>query len=469
MTPEDLATLEALAESTSRGAFEPAKLCFPAQLAYVEDESRFITAVCSRQCGKTTGSAIRLFTRALKYAGTRHVYITVARTDAKEIIWDDLQELNERFALGGVVNQTDLSITLPNRSVILLRGAKDKKDISRLRGRRFKTVVIDEAQNFPPQDLFDLIFKVLRASLMRYKGAVAVIGTPGALAIIEDTFYALTQNQEWTHHHWTILDNPWIEDARAEIDRAMREMGVDESSPVIRREFFGEFVSDTRALVWTYDALKNDFTDDLLPKGTWQYVIGVDLGYEDPDAVVVWGWTEQSPDVFCVYEFREQHLITSELAEVLKPLFEKYKPVKAVIDELGGGKKTAEELRKRHGLYFEPAKSTEKLTCINLFNDGLRTGRARVKKGSKLHGELMRTQWLASARGLKVDDRHFHPDLAMAGAYAYREATAYYFVEPPPPLTKEQERQKRIDDHFAEMAAAEQDAWMDGGMPEPTW
>lgn len=458
--------LAELQRRTRLAEFTPASLCFPKQRSFVEDETRAITAVCSRQAGKTKGSAIKLLLRALRYPGTLHGYVTQARTNAKDLIWPDLLAINEQFGLGGETNLTDLEIRFPNGSRIKLFGAKDAADIRRLRGYRFKTVVVDEAQNFASADLADLLDNVLPFALAAFKGQLVIIGTPPPVCF--GTFYDRCRSPEWAHHHWKILDNTFI-DGAGELERIRREQGIDETHPRYRREALGEFVEDLDSLCFRWSPA-NDWDGVTLPGGNMRYVMAVDLGYEDPDAINVWGWSDESPDVLSVFEYRENHLTPSQLHDVIRPSWERYGRCRILMDELGGGKRTAEQFRREFRIPAEPARSFEKGTCITFLDDGLRTGRVKVRRGSKLHEEFMLTQWKPESmkRGkLEVDDRHYHPNLAMAAAYGYREARHYTYKAPPPPKS---EKELRLEREAARWKAERERPWfLPGGGDGNPW
>src|SRR5271166_3165171 len=153
---------------------------FKQQLGFVTDPSRTKVAVCSRRGGKTTACAADLVHTALNNPGTVGLYITLSRSNAKKIIWEELKILNRKYKLDMTPHEGELSITFPNRSKIYLSGAKDISEIEKFRGMALKLVYIDEAQSFRTY-IESLINDVLSPALIDYSGTVCLIGTPGPI------------------------------------------------------------------------------------------------------------------------------------------------------------------------------------------------------------------------------------------------------------------------------------------------
>src|SRR5258707_10566474 len=131
--------------------------------------------VTSRRAGKTTACAFHLLHTALNNPNSLCVYITLARTNAKGIIWPVLHELNRTYKLGGIANESDLIFRFPNGARVWASGAATSVEIDRFRGHAFKLVYIDEAQSFG-NHLHNLIDDVLRFAVMDYRGQIRMIG-----------------------------------------------------------------------------------------------------------------------------------------------------------------------------------------------------------------------------------------------------------------------------------------------------
>lgn len=413
-------------------AFKPADLYFGQQLKFVEDLSPFKTACTSRRAGKTEGIAGRRVRTALAKPGGVGLYITLSRKNAKRIVWRTLKNLNASLRLGAVVNESDLSLTFPNTSQIYLCGAKDRGAIEDFRGLPLAGVDIDEAQSMPVY-IEELVSDVLEPGLMDFDGDLSLTGTPAPVPV--GYFYEATKNPEWSHHEWTFFDNPWIErksgkSHQAHLERALKRRGVAVEDPGIQREFFGRWVYDPNALVFRYEPSKNHLA--VRPGGEWQTVIGVDLGFDDADAIAVLGFAEGRPEA----HLREEHVMAkqtiTELAERLGKLIVKHQPLAVVMDTGGLGKKIAEEIRKRFSLPIKAAEKTRKFEYIELLNDAMRTGRFYAPSGSQFARDCMLVEWdreKSKNDKLVVSDR-YHSDICDAVLYAFRESL-HWLHEPP--------------------------------------
>lgn len=425
------AALEELARRPP--AFSIEAFCFDEQIAFIRDESKFKTAVCSRRAGKTIACAADLLDTALKFPKAASLYITLSRLNAKRIIWAEILEINRKFELGGVPNETELSIRMPNGHIIYFSGAKDKTEIEKYRGFPLVKVYIDEAQAFRPY-IESLVDDILAKSLFDYDGSLCLIGTPGPVPV--GYFYQSSQSKEWSHHGWTMLQNPWLErkSGKKAMDLILRDcqrMGVLPTDPKIQRECFGRWVTDSSSLVFKYSSEKNDY-NTWNPKSA-NYVIGVDLGYNDADAVAVIGWNQAyhypgspptSSETYLVYESTKTKQGITELAADLDQLVKKYNPSAVVIDAGGLGKKIVEELRKRYGLPVKAADKTRKFEFIELLNDAMRTGKFYAKSSGLFAQDALLVEFDKSkSTGDKfVISDSYHSDIADAVLYAFRES-----------------------------------------------
>lgn len=428
---EDRSYWEAILQRAN--TFKLENFLFDKQLAFVQDPSPFKTAVCSRRAGKTVSCAAHLTETAITTPEIICLYITLSRNNAKKIVWKELQKINRTYALEGKEDATELSITYPNGSIIYLSGAKDTSQIEKFRGLPIKLCYIDECQSFK-EYLSDLIDDIISPALMDYAGTLCLIGTPRAVP--SGYFYQCSVGLDtWSKHAWTFFDNPFISQKsglspRALLDRELQRRGVEVSDPSIQREFFGKWVLDLDSLLLRYDSNKNHY--DSLPSANWEYIMGIDLGYEDADAIAVLAWSGDSSETYLVDELVVRKQGLTELVQSTQFLASKYPVSKMVIDEGGLGKKIAEEIRRRHALPVQPADKARKMENIAFLNDALRTGRFKAKKNSRFAQDSM---LLEIDRDKSTPDRirvkdTFHSDIIDAVLYAFKESPAYTYTPP---------------------------------------
>jgi PBSX family phage terminase large subunit len=409
---------------------------FKEQLAFVKDPSPNKVAVCSRRAGKTTACAADLVYTAINNPGTVSLYITLSRNNAKKIIWKEIKDLNRDYALKGELNLSELSVSFPNGSTIYLSGAKDTNEIEKFRGLALKLVYIDEAQSFRSY-IEELINDILSPALMDYSGTLNLIGTPSPIpaGFFHDAY---VKNKGFSSHHWTFWDNPFIikkskKTHREMMDRELKRRGVTLEDPSIQREYFGKWTLDSNSLLIHYTTTLNDFQAIPVtnPKRL-NYIMGIDLGFDDADAIAVLAWSEDMPATYLIEEVVVRQQGLTELTEQIEFLRKKYDVSKLMIDQGGLGKKLAEEMRRRHGIPVQPADKARKMEHIAFLNDALRTGRFKAKSDSKFAQdsylvEIDRDK--STPDKIKVSTA-YHSDIIDAVLYAFVESPAFTYVKP---------------------------------------
>lgn len=443
-------------EKDAKGAYstpEPFQLnqfLFDKQIEFVTDKRPFKVAVCSRRAGKTIACAADLIYTSLLTPEIVCLYITLARTNAEKIVWPELKKINERFKMKAKFDEVKLSMTFPNGSVIYCSGAKDSSEIEKFRGLALKKVYVDECQSFRSH-LKELIDDVLVPALMDYDGSLILIGTPGPVpagyfaeisgASQKSKAYVADEDPDeeefnWARFHWTFFDNPHIARKSKKtheqvLRRALKMRGVPITDPSIQREFFGKWVMDSSSLWIKYNASLNHF-DKLEPNRHWNYILGIDLGFNDADALAVLAWGEHTDKIYLVEETVVAKQDLTDLVDAIKHVQSRYDISKMVIDEGGLGKKMAEELRRRHSIPVHAADKARKQENVAFLNDALRTGRFMAKHDSRFAQDtlLVEIDWDKSTPDrIRVSDK-YHSDIIDAVLYAFRESHAYAY-EPP--------------------------------------
>ncbi len=451
MTLDDAAAALRAARDRARQPFRLESVLFGPQLAFARDPASFATAVCSRRAGKSVGVAAWLEEGPLVKPGAPSLYLTKTRGSAKRIIWGTLLDLNRRYSLGFAPNEADLILKLGGKGAVYLAGIDNKAEIEKIRGTGWGRVAIDEAQVLP-EYIQELVEDVLMPSLMDHDGQIRMIGTPPPVPV--GYFAAATRSDSWKHHGWTVWDNPYIPDAQAKLAEVLKIRGISIDDPSIRREWFGEWTFDLNSLVFRYDAARNHYEE--LPKdltGTWWYCIGIDVGFDDSDAIAVLAWNDHDPRTWLKAEKVQAKQDITSLANSVRAIWEDLgkERVRSIVMDTGGiGKKVAEELSARHRIPVAAAQKAEKQVHIELLNDALRTGRLMAKSTGRFAHDAMLVEWDKdkSTPDKRVVSDKFHSDIADAVLYAFRESLAWTSVVPVKPYEvgskewiRQQERQ----------------------------
>lgn len=408
---------------------------FPEQNAFVNDPARYIAACCTRRAGKSSALALKFLRTMEKYPRAQSLYLSLTQESAKQIMWGVLQDMDVKYKLGLSFVESSLTVSHPNGHKLRLMGADLTNFIRRLRGRKFAGVAIDEAQEFGVH-IQALIDDVLTPSIADYTdGWLALTGTPGCVP--NGVFFDITQGGKYGYstHKWSILSNPWMPDPAAFIEDLKQRRGWDDTNPTLRREWRGEWVLDVESLWVRYKENINnyDYLPELTPQHKYSYILGIDIGFNDADALAVLAWSPSSKTVYLVEEKITKKQGLTELVDQIKILSEKYNFTNLVIDEGGLGKKLAEEIRRRHAIPVHGADKTRKQETVELLNDALRLGSFKAKADSRFAQDsyLIQIDWDKSTPDKIVIKKKPHSDIIDAVLYAWKISPAYTYQKQP--------------------------------------
>ena len=389
---------------------------FDQQKKLIEDPSKFKSAICGRRSGKSYASASYLLLSCAQNPGSRHLYIALTRQNAKNILWVTLKKLIAEYKIEAEFKEAELKIDFKNKAEIWLVGADTTGVQERLRGVAFKLIVIDEAASFRA-DLNYLIDDILTPTLLDHDGSLMMIGTPSAAC--SGPFYDATTgaNKMYTCHSWTIRENVSMPHAEAWLANYRQQKGWTDDDPTYLREWCARWVRSEDSLVFKLrdHALIDKSPDDL------DYVFGLDLGFDDANAIVVIGYKDKDPRAYIVDEFKKSGQSITAFAETIQNFIHRYDPVAIVADTGGLGKSIVNELNLRHQFNIKPAEKKDKLAAIEMVNADFISGRLKICQRwcPQTIQEMYLCQW---DEDRKMMDERCENHLSDAVLYAHREA-----------------------------------------------
>lgn len=403
---------------------------FIQQDQFVMDLSRQVCACTTVRAGKTTGLALKHFRACHKYQNVMTPYIALTRDSAKNIMWNMLQEVSDRYKIQCDFSLHDLTCTIRKTgSSIKLFGADMQNFIGRIRGIKTPLASVDEGQEFRSH-IELLIENILIARTAEYPdGQVVLTGTPGP--IDKGYFYEASLGKfGYSTHFWSLFDNPYFPTAKQFVMELKQKKGWADDNPTLLREYYGRWVLDLDVLLVRYLEAKSHF--ETLPVNHWNYILGIDLGYIDADALAILAYSDQGPETYLV----EEQIVTkqglTELVNSIQALNNKYHFSKMMIDEGGLGKKLAEEMRRRHSLPVHAADKARKMETIAFLNDAIRLGKFKAKKSSRFAEDANRVQIdkeKSTPDKIAIKDS-FHSDIIDAVIYAFKESPAFTYQKP---------------------------------------
>lgn len=402
---------------------------FPKQAAFQNDPARFKAMLCTRRAGKSYGIGNWLLDPLYSTPNVTSIYAALTRDSAKKIMWRDvILHLNDKLKLGGKPNQTELSLTLPNGSVLYLTGLDASPDeMKKLLGQKPKRVAIDEAGEFK-QDLNEIVYSMLRPSLVDHKGELTLLGTPGVLP--QGLFYEVSSGQRkgWSVHKWSALDNPYVsKNFQDEINDLMAENPRIVETPWYRRMMLGEWVTETSKLVYKYEQGRNYVQE--LPDDTYSHVLGVDLGFDDASAFVVAAYSNSSPNLYFTKPYKQSGMIITDVVTRIRDYMHKFPISKIIVD--GAAKQAVEEMRQRYQLPLEAAEKHGKAEFIEIMNSDFIQGKIKLvgEESAPLAEEYGGLIWDDDELPKRVEHSACQNHLTDAALYAWRYCYQYLFKE----------------------------------------
>lgn len=345
-------------------------------------------------------------------------------------MWGILQEQDAKFKIGCLFTESNLTVTHPNGSRLQLFGADMRNFIRRLKGIKTPGAAIDEAQDLAGH-LESLVDDVLTPTLTDYTDSwLAITGTPGPVP--NGYFYEITELRKhgFSFHDWTLYDNPYLPQAKDFVEELKRKRGWDDQNPTLKREWQNKWVLDLESLLLKYREGLNHY--ESLPPAHYNYILGVDVGLRDADALAVLAWSETSPNIYLVEERINRGQDITQLSNQIKDLIRKYNPSKIVMDTGGLGAKIAEEIRRRQQIPVIAADKTRKMENCAFLNDWMRLGKFKAGKNSQFALDSYRVtiDWERSTPDRLVVRDAFHSDIIDATLYAFKESPAFAYQDP---------------------------------------
>lgn len=235
------------------------------QLKVIKSKARFKVLLCGRRWGKSLISQIISVVGCIE--GKQVAYVTPTYALSKIFFQDILKMLPPSIIKSA--NKTDLRLEfITGGSISFMTG----ENLSNFRGRKFHTVVIDEASYIP--NLEEAWLNSIRPTLTDYKGNALFISTPRG----HDYLYSLylkgiKLEDDFESFHFTTYDNPFID--ASEIDAARNEL----TEGAFNQEYLAKPSANQNAVVdITY--INSNIIIDLSNEDTAIY--GIDLAkYKD--------------------------------------------------------------------------------------------------------------------------------------------------------------------------------------------
>jgi hypothetical protein len=420
-----------LSERESPGFVPPyIEMMPPKQRAAYDDPSNNKVVLCPRRSGKSFAKAVAAYEKSSRRPDSESLILSTTRGHARMTVGNALDRLVRDYDLPLKERSLDGRFYYHNTETnhrIWVAGCKDFREAEKLRGDRLDQVLIDECGAFTiipdmskddgsgngKQLLEYLVEDILSPRLMDSGGNMWLSGSPGV--VLKGYWYEITtgdgKKPKWpAYHTWSVFENPFMKNVRAELEERKRIFGWDETSATYQREWLGRWVEDKEALVYKYNAQLNglnwgpypaclDVARRELGEDLW-WGLGIDLGHRDATAFTLMCAPNGKPGAYYLRAWGgselTQPLRAAEIYRVQMALRERGARLDAcVIDTGGGGAMIAHDLSTSFGLSIEAATKPEKAAGIRMMQGDLARGHVKVNVGECGHllGEWSVLPW----------------------------------------------------------------------------
>lgn len=479
-----LAWGERVASAQPRTPTEDGASCAEAW-RYETSTALYNAVCCSRRAGKTFSGGRRAIRVLCEQPGAWVHCVSLIRRNARKHFWRPILASLRRLGWSFRANEGEMLLELSNGSWLQCLGVDDSGGTKAVQGDRSSLFIIDEC-HLPNDDVLTLLVDVATPMLVDTGGMLDLLGLPPE---VEPSFFSdALDNPEWGHFHWDMFDHDYPrsrEAKRASVEEIMQRRGLTWDHPIIKRQYRGLRAKDPAKQAYEYQRGRNDYDPALVDfdRPGWVHSVGLDIGFQDRDAIVVEAWRNDDPlrRAFVRFRWQRNHLSTDSLYEVVASVRVVYRPIAAWTGDHGGhgATKVLETLSERLRVEIE-RKPADVMVSLGLVNDDFRTGRLllptvdvetpRVLRamqdrlaerpeylaataallapdndnGNDLAGELGQVVKAVNAhtRKAEINKKGFHSDLSEALRYAHHGAQNWLGREKKL-LTEDEERRRR--------------------------
>tara|TARA_R110002153_G_scaffold3020_2_gene14326 strand:+ start:2875 stop:4119 length:1245 start_codon:yes stop_codon:yes gene_type:complete len=243
--------------------------------------ARFKVVVSGRRFGKTYASIASLAKHA-SVPNTKVMYCSPSYRMSKQICWEDLKSMLREKNWIKKINESELTITLVNSSIIMLRSLDNPDSI---RGLGLDHVVIDEAADV--SNLTEAWNAVIRPTLSDRQGSALIISSPKGRGYLYDLYQNEKRLDDWKSWQYTTIEGGNV--SAEEIEAAKRDL--DEKT--FKQEYLAQWIDYSGLIYYAFGQHNIVSRPDLLTdRGTIIHV-GIDFNFSPLCAVIAvktqWG------------------------------------------------------------------------------------------------------------------------------------------------------------------------------------
>jgi len=390
--------------------------------------------MAGRRAGKTYYIGRRFADMCAEYDDGEGLYIGLTAKNAWEQMYPHIMRALDDAGIQYEPNAAKMQIHHGASGIIRFCGndSKDEREKMRGYGLNRRLAIIDECQS--QKDLKYLVTEILELTLIDCNGTLELYGSAPR---VRGTWWEneISRESNALRKQWNMFDNTYLIEPMKQLEKIIEERGWKISDPIVQREYFGRIIYDDEALV--FKVKEANYFDDAALKAwheryaaTVRAIIGLDIGYEDADAIAVLLYSANDSTIWIVHEktVRRQLIAdTVAMAQEAVAIAKKYtnEAVYIMADFGGGGKKIAEDMYYVHKLPILPAEKQSKEAEVENLQAGISTARVKIRKGGAMDLDCMKVVYMRDEMDRiirTIDETVHHSDIIDAVLYAHREA-----------------------------------------------
>ena len=433
----DAETDKIIARDIAFGRYRLSQTLFDKQREVIDDRvTKSKCVICGRRSGKTEMNA-RYLVDACLQPNTPTCYIHLTFQNGIDQLFDLAVAAANAISLqivngGGKGDKSEGLIEFANGSSIKFRGNANKQESEKIRGYKYRLVIVDEAQS--QRNLRYLVEDIIQPLLIDYADSCLILtGTPPRIP--HTYFEAAYVGNEYKSFHWDMRNNPFIPNVEEALAEICRKKGLTMDSPLIQREYLGLIVYDTEALCYKgYKTYTGEVPRDFVPDRIY---IGVDFGFSDFNAIISLAADTIHKRAYVILEKKFNKAGVGEIVESIRKAMDHAKEfifarnksvdlsncINIFCDS--NEKSIAYELYQTYRLPANIAYKYDKNMAIEQLAEWLRNGTIHIPEGGVCADECEQAVHPRDEDTDAIlpgyDDDVFHPDAMDAFLYATRQ------------------------------------------------
>ena len=265
----------------------------------IQSPERMKVVVAGRRWGKSILSVLWLLHEEIQ-PEERRWFVAPTYRQGKMVIFPLLRSVFRQWQ-GATINESELSIKLPNNAEISIKGAEQENN---LRGATLNKVVMEEFSYIKPNVYEEIIYPMLTTT----QGETLFIGTPNSFDHLYDYYLrGQSDDSDWRSWQYTTVQGGFV--SQEEVDKAKATM----DEVTFKSEFMADFVSTGNRVAYNFDRkIHIKQTKELSPNLFW----GIDFNVDYMSAVLGCEYTDGSIHYF--HEIRQSNSNTEQMAVAMK-------------------------------------------------------------------------------------------------------------------------------------------------------